>query len=554
VRTRLLDLFQTWALLLQADSDLAYLVDTYRDLQRRRLVSFPSPALSIDHLDPTSIVNTAAPPDWTDSPACQRCRAAFTLTNRKHHCRKCGGTFCQLCSGRSVPLLELGITEAVRVCDGCWSAKESADKRPARLSELRSKKPVNEDEDLKRAIEISLAEQQQQSQALRTPSPRTREEEQQLRAAIEASLADTNSASITIATATATAAPSRPDSPTHSLFSSLELDNISLFHALINRLLGTRPQIPADDARDLGNLAREMRALQRRLKSFERTHGLMGSQRLISVAAQLTNSLEGFQQLGLEPSKQGHSSTAQVSQLESTSLSIPAEMPATAAAVTSVTRPDVSRNSASVPSAPPMVPEIMSPLPVQLRQSQIDRPSQHLLGPIQTATHVLANSSDSSLSFSKASLSLQPPGNQCPTCRAHCHCCQPRLMACDSQLGHRHDHSSLSTALNQTSSSSALPSVIVLPGSNQTAVIPPGATIIPVFIPAGASGIASIGSAEQRASVALEPSSKSSPSKRSKSRRDRKSKKEPEDNDPYESKPDPKTEAEPKPQLNLIDL
>jgi hypothetical protein len=29
---------------------------------------------------------------------CQKCNSTFSLTNRKHHCRNCGGIFCGLCS------------------------------------------------------------------------------------------------------------------------------------------------------------------------------------------------------------------------------------------------------------------------------------------------------------------------------------------------------------------------------------------------------------------------------------------------------------------------
>ncbi|VDC04465.1 unnamed protein product [Peniophora sp. CBMAI 1063] len=34
------------------------------------------------------------------------CRAPFTLRERRHHCRKCGGIFCASCSARTTPLLD----------------------------------------------------------------------------------------------------------------------------------------------------------------------------------------------------------------------------------------------------------------------------------------------------------------------------------------------------------------------------------------------------------------------------------------------------------------
>ncbi|KAF8213815.1 FYVE zinc finger-domain-containing protein [Mycena galopus ATCC 62051] len=69
------------------------------------------------------------------------CRVPFTIFERRHHCRKCGGLFCQPCSSRSTPLLDasnlaflhpprntpLTVFESpespivvARVCDDCY--------------------------------------------------------------------------------------------------------------------------------------------------------------------------------------------------------------------------------------------------------------------------------------------------------------------------------------------------------------------------------------------------------------------------------------------------
>lgn len=46
-------------------------------------------------------------PDWKDGTVCYGCRSAFSMLNRRHHCRSCGQIFCQKCSGKvrgGVPL------------------------------------------------------------------------------------------------------------------------------------------------------------------------------------------------------------------------------------------------------------------------------------------------------------------------------------------------------------------------------------------------------------------------------------------------------------------
>ena len=147
VQDKLIELFQEWALLFQSDPSLAYLYDTYNNLKTTKRVIFPVPAKSLDQVDPLSIVTSTAPPEWGDSPDCQRCRDRFSMTNRKHHCRKCGGTFCQLCSSNEMVLLEMGINEPVRVCDSCYRqpvTSGAADKRQAKVFE---NKPFEETED-----------------------------------------------------------------------------------------------------------------------------------------------------------------------------------------------------------------------------------------------------------------------------------------------------------------------------------------------------------------------------------------------------------------------
>ena len=54
---------------------------------------------------------------------CTSCSTAFSLSVRKHHCRRCGEIFCTQCAGKTARLPRLGYgTTAQRVCESCFSA------------------------------------------------------------------------------------------------------------------------------------------------------------------------------------------------------------------------------------------------------------------------------------------------------------------------------------------------------------------------------------------------------------------------------------------------
>lgn len=64
------------------------------------------------------------PPQWipdSDAPRCMSCAVQFTPFRRRHHCRNCGGVFCNICSKSSKPLPKYGFNKAVRVCKECIS-------------------------------------------------------------------------------------------------------------------------------------------------------------------------------------------------------------------------------------------------------------------------------------------------------------------------------------------------------------------------------------------------------------------------------------------------
>jgi len=50
---------------------------------------------------------------------CTICSNEFSISRRKHHCRHCGGIFCDPCSDNKFPLASS--SKPVRVCDNCYT-------------------------------------------------------------------------------------------------------------------------------------------------------------------------------------------------------------------------------------------------------------------------------------------------------------------------------------------------------------------------------------------------------------------------------------------------
>eukprot|EP00668_Euglena_longa_P018353 GGOE01022910.1.p1 GENE.GGOE01022910.1~~GGOE01022910.1.p1 ORF type:complete len:916 (-),score=200.03 GGOE01022910.1:1367-4114(-) len=57
------------------------------------------------------------PDAWAD--VCSGCSRAFTLLRRRHHCRSCGGLFCDSCSAARVAIPALAYHTPVRICSSC---------------------------------------------------------------------------------------------------------------------------------------------------------------------------------------------------------------------------------------------------------------------------------------------------------------------------------------------------------------------------------------------------------------------------------------------------
>ncbi|KAI8326181.1 hypothetical protein GQ54DRAFT_294882 [Martensiomyces pterosporus] len=182
LRELILKLIQDWAILFRGNDEMGYVNGVFERLKRTGY-TFPTPDLASG----AAMVDTASAPEWEDSALCQRCRTSFTFTNRKHHCRHCGKCFCQDCSSNNTPIPKFAIYDPVRVCHGCYlrlkkivpdadnqedtsSGQGSSPAWGGQASSAAAAKPLvaaastpnidDEDEDLKRAIELSLQESQ----------------------------------------------------------------------------------------------------------------------------------------------------------------------------------------------------------------------------------------------------------------------------------------------------------------------------------------------------------------------------------------------------------
>ncbi|KAF2148861.1 ubiquitin binding protein [Myriangium duriaei CBS 260.36] len=275
VRQRMLELIQSWAVAAESRPNAGYIVEIYRGLQREGFTFPPREEIA------SSMFDSNAPPEWSDSDVCRRCREKFTFTNRKHHCRNCGNVFCGTCSSKSIPLPHLGITTPVRVDDGCY-AKLMDKSRSSATPSLPPNKPrtlyqgsmqprdarVGPDDgfdaDLRRALEMSLEESKghsgtgyvPQAALAKTRSPATNgtsraapkkaqeeEDDPDLKAAIAASLQDMeeqkkkHSATLKQQSSTPSAGPAQytPVKNDYEL-TPVEAENINLFSTLVDRL------------------------------------------------------------------------------------------------------------------------------------------------------------------------------------------------------------------------------------------------------------------------------------------------------------------------------
>ncbi|ORE02877.1 ubiquitin binding protein [Rhizopus microsporus var. microsporus] len=296
VKNKLLEIIQTWGMASRNNRDLGYMHDTYA-LLKAEGTQFPPVRENLDAI----FLETAAAPEWSDSDVCERCRTPFTLTNRKHHCRRCGGTFCQQCSAKSLPLPQLGINEPVRVCDGCYIKvkleKAGSTSKPAAVPSTNAKtpnipqpQPENDfDDDLKKAIELSLKEAEQQKNSYgpgyvkyeaKQQEPAV-EDDPDLAAAIAASLKDLEISK-------------QEEKVSRDDLTSVEMENILLFSTLMDRVAASGGDVSSDP--QVNQLYTQVGTLQPKLvKSLDETIRKHGA--LIEIHQKLNMVVKAYDRL-----------------------------------------------------------------------------------------------------------------------------------------------------------------------------------------------------------------------------------------------------------------
>nr|AVV26981.1 GTP-binding protein Rheb isoform 1 [Entosiphon sulcatum] len=72
-------------------------------------------------------------PEWKpNTPSCEACNKSFTLLVRPHHCRHCGGVFCDECTSSRCTIPKFEYTTPVRVCPGCFDYLQRETSGPQR--------------------------------------------------------------------------------------------------------------------------------------------------------------------------------------------------------------------------------------------------------------------------------------------------------------------------------------------------------------------------------------------------------------------------------------
>lgn len=119
VGQKILEMIQTWGIAGRSKHEFKLAADLY-NIMKVEGYQFPD-AVADNEL----IVDAAVAPVWKEGDECFRCKTAFGVITRKHHCRACGNIFCDKCSSKTSTVPKFGIEKEVRVCDSCHTQLQS---------------------------------------------------------------------------------------------------------------------------------------------------------------------------------------------------------------------------------------------------------------------------------------------------------------------------------------------------------------------------------------------------------------------------------------------
>lgn len=112
LKTKLLEMIQCWGLAFR-DTKLKTAYNFYNILKAEGY-SFPAEKSVQD------MFKSESAPVWREGDECMSCKVEFGVVTRKHHCRACGGIFCNKCTSKQAIIPKFGIEKEVRVCDSCY--------------------------------------------------------------------------------------------------------------------------------------------------------------------------------------------------------------------------------------------------------------------------------------------------------------------------------------------------------------------------------------------------------------------------------------------------
>ncbi|KAG6454512.1 hepatocyte growth factor-regulated tyrosine kinase substrate isoform X2 [Manduca sexta] len=171
LRNKILELIQAWAFAFRNTPKYRAVQDTVNILKAE---GYKFPALK----ESDAMFSADTAPEWADGEVCHRCRVAFSLIVRRHHCRACGQVFCQQCSSKTSTLPKFGIEKEVRVCDACYdkvsrpptssakleivdTANDYGPPQPIKRPGGKTAEELQEEEELQLALALSQSEAEQ---------------------------------------------------------------------------------------------------------------------------------------------------------------------------------------------------------------------------------------------------------------------------------------------------------------------------------------------------------------------------------------------------------